>query len=357
MNKKLSLSILAAALLLLVSSTFAQSQFKSPLLPERYTSWGIDPKIKASINLPKAWLKHRSKKDVIVAVVDTGIDSSHKQLMSNVFIPNIQTNHLNFGIDFSKNRRYYSRPIDTNGHGTHVSGIIKSVFPDVKIMALKYYNPQASGQDNLNSTISALRYAVEQNVDLINYSGGGPEPALEELRILKEAEKKGILIIAAAGNDEHDIDNKRHAYYPASYGLSNIITVANHDRYGKLHPSSSYGKKSVDISAPGHRIKSTILHGRAGYLTGTSQATAFVTGVSALLKSQFPNLTPAQIKEIINVSAKKEKNLKDKCKSGGILDAENAIKIAQAKINGKARAHRNIATDKKPGRIIYRMAK
>jgi len=136
--------------------------------------------------------------------------------------------------------------------------------------------------------VEALKYAVDHNVDVINYSGGGPEPAAEELRVLKEAERKGILVVAAAGNEESNIDDKKKAYFPASYGLKNIITVTAHDEDLRILPSSNYGRSSVDIFAPGYRIKSSLQNGRTGYLTGTSQATAFVTGVAALIKSEYP---------------------------------------------------------------------
>ena len=247
-------------------------------LNSTYASWGIDPTNSTSgINLKPAWENFVKNREVIVAVIDTGIDPNHPFLKNNIYVPNGVASSVNYGLDFSKNKANLSQPFDTLGHGTHVSGIIKSVHPEVKILTLKYYNPQASGQDNLNSTIEALRYAVEANVDIINYSGGGPEPSLEELRILKLAEKKGILVVAAAGNEESNIDQKSNAYYPASYGLSNIITVTAHDQNIQTLASSNYGKKSVDISAPGHRIKSSLPNSRAGFLTGTSQATAFVS--------------------------------------------------------------------------------
>lgn len=295
-----------------------------------FASWGIDPTNKtSSINLKDAWNDFVSNRDIIVAVIDTGIDPEHPFLKDNLYVPNKKSSVQNYGIDFSKNRAQEFQPYDTHGHGTHVAGIVKSVYPNVKILPLKYYNPNASGQDNLNSTIEALRYAVESNVDIINYSGGGPEPALEELRILKLAEKKGILVVAAAGNEESDIDNKTNAYYPASYGLSNIITVTAHDQNLKTLNSSNYGAKSVDISAPGHRIKSALPNGRSGFLTGTSQATAFVSGVAALLKAQFPDLTTDHIKELIVRSAKKEVTMINKCVAGGRLDAHKAQLLAK----------------------------
>ncbi len=325
----------------------------SSIVNTKYASWGIDPKSKASINIVDAWKKFTKKKEIVVAVIDTGVDPTHPFLADNIYLPNQKkTSTSSFGVDFSKNRKDQFRPLDTHGHGTHVAGIVKSIFPDVKLLILKYYNPSASGQDNLNSTIEALKFAIDSNVDIINYSGGGPEPAIEELKAMKLAEKKGILVVAAAGNDEQNIDNKAHAYYPASYGLSNIITVTAHDEYKTILPSSNYGMNSVDLGAPGDRILSSTPQGRASYLTGTSQATAFVTGVAALIKSNYPELGPQEIRRVIYTSAKKESGLFGKCASGGRLDAKEALTLAQKEYSKGIKPIREIAT--KPGKIIYR---
>ena len=320
------------------------SYYSKTHLVNRFTSWGIDPSYKkSSINLKTSWEKFEKKKDITVAVVDTGIQFNHPFLKDNLITTKGTLSSRSYGVDFSTKRATMT-PTDTHGHGTHVAGIVKSIFPEVKILALKYYNPQASGQANLNSTIKALEYAVDQGVDIINYSGGGPEPSAAELAVLKKAEKKGILVIAAAGNERSNIDRKKNAYYPASYGLSNIITVGAHDESNKLISASNWGSKSVDIAAPGYRIKSAIPGNGAGYMTGTSQATAFVTGVAALVKSQFPEFNYHQVRNIIISSSSKTKKLKGKVLGGGKLDAARALDIAShvhAKLFSKGR---NVAT-------------
>ncbi|EQC50136.1 putative bacteriocin [Bacteriovorax sp. BSW11_IV] len=327
-------------------------------LKSKYSSWGIDPDNKlSSINLPEAWKHFSEKKEVVVAVIDTGIDYYHSFLKDNLYVPAGKVGPANYGVDFSKNRVSNSRPSDDHGHGTHVSGIIKSIFPKVKILALKYYDRNASGKDNLKSTIDALRYAVEQNVDIINYSGGGPKPDTEELEILKKAEAKGILVVAAAGNEESNIDLESNAYYPASYDLKNIITVTAYDQNLRVLSSSNYGKRAVDISAPGYQIKSALPSNRSGYLTGTSQATAFVTGVASMIKSQFPDLSSEQIIDIINKSAKKEFTLEGKCATGGRLDATKAQQLASEMTTIKVddRKVASKTTTPAPGKIIYRV--
>ena len=326
--------------------------FNLAILESQFSSWGVKPSnTRSSINLLPAWKKFTKKKEIVVAVIDTGIDPKHPFLKRNLHTISGKAGVKNYGRDFAKGSKSKTEPFDDHGHGTHVSGIIKSVHPDVKLLALKYYNRNASGQDNLNSTIEALRYAVENNVDIINYSGGGPEPALEELKILKEAERKGILIVAAAGNEESNIDVKANAYYPASYGLKNIITVTAHNKSLQMLRSSNWGKKSVDISAPGYNIKSALPGLRAGTLTGTSQATAFVSGSAALIMSQYPELSVEEVKEIIKQSAKKEVTLTSKCSSGGRLDAGKAQVFAsqylKAKKTRSLAAKREVALAKK----------
>ena len=322
------------------------SKYSEKQLISKYASWGINPKYtKGSINLKDSWKKFQKKKDIVVAVVDTGIQFDHPFLKDNIFVSSGKPTKQNYGVDFSIKTKK-STPIDTHGHGTHVAGIVKSIFPEVKILALKYYNPQASGQQNLNSTIKALKYAVDQNVDIINYSGGGPEASAEEKAILLEAEKKGIIIIAAAGNEKSNIDLKNNAYFPASYGLSNIITVGAHDEYNQVIASSNWGRKSVDIAAPGFRIKSAIPGNGAGLMTGTSQATAFVTGVAALIKSNYPKLNFQQIKNIVLSSSRKVKALKGKILGGGKLDAARALEVAGFVYNRLYSQGRNLARKK-----------
>ncbi len=343
--KKAAKILVFVALSLNLTVAFAQQQlaYNPELLISRYASWGIDPdKHLASINLKDSWTKFKKNKEIIVAVIDTGIQGDHPFIKDNIAVISGKASATNYGMDFSGDK-VTSTPTDAHGHGTHVAGIVKSVFPDVKLLALKYYNPKASGQANLDATIKALQYAVDNNVDVINYSGGGPEASVDELRVLKAAEKKGILVIAAAGNERSNIDDKRHAYYPASYGLSNIITVGAHDDALNIIPSSNFGKNSVDIAAPGHRIRSAIPNSTAGYMTGTSQATAFVTGVAALIKAQYPGMKYDQIKNIILSSSLKVKTFEGKILGSGKLDAGKALELAEsvsAKLGNRQVANR-----------------
>lgn len=241
--------------------------------------------------------------DVVVAVVDTGIDYTHPDLKDNLWVNagEIPENGIDddgngfiddvVGWDFVHE---VPLPYDTHGHGSHIAGIISSsaangvgvsgVCPRVSVMALKYYDNSGIGYNNLQNTVRAIQYAVKMGAHIINYSGGGSDPAVNERLAVEEAKKQGVLFVAAAGNDGHN--NDLQPYYPASYGLDNIVSVASITKQNQLLPSSNFGK-SVQIAAPGLNILSALPGNRFGTMSGTSQATAFVTGAAALLASQW----------------------------------------------------------------------
>jgi thermitase len=240
----------------------------------------------------EAWKISRGSKKIVVAIIDTGLDVNHPALKDNLWTnPKEILNGIDddgngliddiHGWDFTSNS---SKLMDHHGHGTHIAGIIKSVAPEVSLMALKYYDPQSPSGENLKLTVQAIEYAVKMKVDIINYSGGGLTPSDEEKAAIKKAQEQGILFIAAAGNEYSNSDNK--GFYPASYGLSNIISVTAIGPNMHVLKSSNYGANSVDIAAPGQNILSTLPGGHYGQMTGTSQATAFVTGVAALIMSR-----------------------------------------------------------------------
>lgn len=334
------------------TESYSDKEIKS-FLNSPYASWGVDAKkisaagglsilgskntVDPTINLANALKIFKKNKDIVVGVVDTGINPEHEFIKDNLIDKNgKRASKKSFGFDFSildrKKRIVVSEsPNDTHGHGTHVSAIVKSVFPSVKLLALKYYNPKATGQENLNATLKALRAAIDANVDIINYSGGGPEECAEEKALLEEANKKGILVVAAAGNESSNIDGaKSNAYYPASYNMPNIISVAAYNYNGKqleLIQSSNYGHLSVDIAAPGYRILSASNQDK-DVMTGTSQATAFVTGVAAMIKSMYPTLKADEIKNVLISSAFEVETFKKKMVSSGKLDAQAALEKA-----------------------------
>jgi thermitase len=325
-----SLQFIILSLLLLSPSllSVARAEFNAK-------NWGLQ-----SANVQKAWTLTQGSKNVVVAVIDTGIDATHPDLKANLWKSPLNAsgkpgNGSIYGWDFVTKS---SNPPDYHGHGTHIAGIIgaivnskngiSGVSPNVQIMAVRYYDETAPGKVNLANTIKALHYAINNGARIINYSGGGPEFSQEEYEAMREAEQKNILIVAAAGNDHHNTDTEANYYYPAAYqlkGLKNIISVASIDEQNRLLSSSNWGANSVDVAAPGEGILSTIPNGRYGKMTGTSQATAFVSGIAALILAKQPSLKAEQVKKIIMDSVELETGLRGKVMANGKVDAYKAL--------------------------------
>lgn len=298
---------------------------------------------------------------VVVAVIDTGIDYTHPELRDNLWINRGETGFWQppkgsttecrqrscngiddddngfaddvVGWDFVHN---VPLPYDTHGHGTHIAGIIAGealggapiagVCLNVLVMALKYYDNSGIGYNNLQNTVRAVQYAVRNGAHIINYSGGGSDPAPSERAAIEEARLKNVLFVAAAGNDSHN--NDVIPYFPASYGLENIIVVASLNQQNELLSSSNFGPKSVHVAAPGLTIFSALPRGRFGTMSGTSQATAFVTGAAALLISQvdLKNYDHRKIKHWLEQSSGPISGKKDRL-SGGIISIAKALKL------------------------------
>ena len=273
-----------------------------PLMGEK---WDLQ-----KIQARSAWLKFsKGSRDIVVAVIDTGIDVQHPDLKANIWknpkeIPGNQKDDDGNGYvddihgwNFVANN---NRVNDTHGHGTHIAGIIgavggnniglSGVAPKVSLMALKYYDSNDNGKNNLTNTVKAIQYAIQNGAHIINYSGGGLEPNIEEKKAILEADKKGILFVAAAGNERSNIDNKI-SYYPARYEWSNILPVtATDEPNDRVLLSSNYGK-TVSGAAPGKNILSTLPGGKYGRMTGTSQATAVATGAAVLIMDYYKSKT------------------------------------------------------------------
>lgn len=294
-------------------------------------SFELDQKNKENID----FMKIKTNRKVRVAIIDTGIDYNNSFLRDKIYVFNGSKKDSNYGVDFSLNnpsKQITRVPKDTHGHGTHIAGIISAINPNVELVILKYYNPLADGKANLEASLKAMSYAISLGVDIINYSGGGPEQSDKEKELIKKAKENNILVISAAGNEKANIDNinplykkyyKEEAYFPASYNFDNIISVgAIHNNY-KLNFTSNWGIKNVDIVAPGYKVNSLLPYNQIRSMTGTSQATAFVTGVASLVKSYYNINDYKTIKNIILNNCKIIPNLKNKIKNGCSLNMRN----------------------------------
>lgn len=301
----------------------------SPPCVSNTPNWGLTNCVeKSHIQAEDAW-KIEGTNEVVVAVIDSGIDAKHPLLKDKLW--KSPKNPSVYGWDFVTNR---PNPTDTLGHGTHVAGTIGAsvsemghigVSNHVKIMVINYYSSTNPGSVNLQNTVKSIQYAVDNGAKIINYSSGGNEFSENEYLAIKYAEEKGVLFISAAGNEGSNSDMPENYYYPSAYRLPNMISVAATDIHNDKTEVSNWGKRKVDVTAPGKNIFSTLPNRQMGYMSGTSQATAFVTGIAAMILSKNPNLTPEQVKKIIVGSVDKFSKLSTVVASGGRVNAYKAL--------------------------------
>lgn len=274
------------------------------------------------------------EQSVVVGIIDTGVDIDHRLLKDNIW-----TNLGESGVD-QFGRRKESNGIDDDGngyiddihgwnfvennnqviddvgHGTHVAGIIQQQFnkfkttrnSQLKIMPLRFYSSKLSVDKIISNGVKAIEYAIKMKAHILNYSGGGVSPDLEESKAILKAQAADIILVAAAGNNHQNSDIDK--FYPAGYGYNNIIRVASIDSDTNLSRFSNFGLKTVDIAAPGNRILSAAPKNTMEYLSGTSQSTAFVTGRLAAAHLTCTSCSLEVRKNILFLSAKKINQLK-----------------------------------------------
>jgi subtilisin family serine protease len=278
--------------------------------------WGL-PKIQAD----KAWDITTGSQDIIIAVVDTGVDYNHPDLNANMW----KDADGYYGWNFVSNN---PDPMDDNGHGTHVAGILGAVGNNgigiagtnwnVKIMSLKFM-----GEDGRGSTldaVKAIQYAAKMGADIINCSWGSEGYSFA---LADAIEHTNALFVAAAGNEKNN--NDINPNYPSNYGYSNLISVAATDQSDLLASFSNYGQTTVHVAAPGVQIASTYPANRYVYLNGTSMAAPFVSGIAGLMFSVCPSLSPAELKSLILENIDVVPVLSSKISTGGRVNAEKAV--------------------------------
>lgn len=302
------------------------------------------------INLETAWLITQGDPDVLVAVIDTGVDISHPDLVGSMWINanEIPANGVDddengfiddyCGWDFNNKDNSVFDSATEDRHGTHCSGTIAAtcnlvgitgVAPGVKILPLKFMN---TGGGDTADAIAAIEYARTAGAKIVNCSWGGADDSIA----LRDAiASSDMLFIAAAGNEGKNIDDI--PLYPASFDLPNIITVAAIDNQGKLASfpsngaSSNFGPQSVDVAAPGLYIYGTLPENKYGYLSGTSMAVPHVSGIAALVASAgYTDITVIKQRILISAGLNPLPSLSGKILTGGLVDATAAAEIEMA---------------------------
>jgi subtilisin family serine protease len=297
----------------------------------------------ADISVLRAWFKTTGSSKVVVAVLDSGVYYTHKDLINNIWVrpPDMaayfddELGEFNDLHGFNATDRLRD-PMDDNGHGTHCAGIIGAegnngfgiagINWNVEIMPLKFLSSNGSG--TTKDAIEAINYVIDRkrkgvNVRIISASWGSPQNSKALRDVIKKAGDEGILFVAAAGNSSDDSDKRPH--FPAGYNLPNMVSVAALDRNDKLASFSNYGLKSVHIAAPGKEILSTWLNGEFYVASGTSMATPEVAGVAALILSTDPKMPVKQLRDKLFNSVDKLDSLKGKVATGGRVNAVRAV--------------------------------
>ncbi|HEY6806802.1 MAG TPA: S8 family serine peptidase [Pyrinomonadaceae bacterium] len=297
----------------------------------------------ADISAMHAWHVTTGSDDIVVAVLDSGVDYNHSDLANNIWdrpanvkpyedkeLGTIQDLHGFNAVEDNAD------PMDDNGHGTHCAGIIGAeggndigiagVNWKVQIMPLKFMN--AGGYGTTTAAIEAINYVIDRknagvNVRIISASWGSTQKSRALEDVIRKAYENGILFVAASGNAT--TNNDRTPHYPSSYNVPNVVSVAALDRNDQLASFSNYGAKSVAIAAPGVDILSTWLGDDYEEKSGTSMATPVVAGVAALIAAKNPKISVDELRAKLLASVDPLPSLKGKVVTGGRINAAKAV--------------------------------
>lgn len=314
-----------------------------PIIPNDFDFaqlWGLhnvgqaDGTEGADIGATGAWQYLTGDKQVVVAVIDTGIDYYHPDLAANIWV-NLGENPANgqdddqngytddiHGYDFVSDD---GDGMDDHGHGTHVSGTVGAVGNNgigiagvcwqVSLMSIKAFDESGNGE--ITTAIEGIRYAIENGARIINASWGNNDRSQALQDAIREAHQAGALFIAAAGNDNSDA-----LFFPGAY--EHVIAVAATDAKDRRSRFSDFGSY-VDIAAPGENIFSTLPNNGYGFYSGTSMSTPHVAGVAALVLSRHPNFSPLQIENILRNAV--DTIVPDKYIGTGRINASYALRV------------------------------
>ncbi len=272
------------------------------------------------IDAPAAWDRTTGSRDVLVAVIDSGVDLDHPDLAPNL-VP---------GWDFVDDDAVPAAE-DVHRHGTHVAGVIGArggdgqggagVAWDVRLLPLRVLGPEGTG--TVSDLIAALRRASESGARIVNLSLAGDQPSQAERDAIAAA--PGVLFVAAAGNEGVDAPE-----YPCAYDLPNVLCVTASDFDDGLPAFANTGALSVDLAAPGVGIEGPDRDGGWSALSGTSLAAPQVSGAAALLLSVEPHARPEDLASALTTTADPLPAFAGRTVSGGRLDVAAALAAVRA---------------------------
>ena len=316
--------------------------------PDASKLWGLHNegqtgrKVDADVDAPEAWQTHTGRTQAqggpLIAVIDTGIDYNHPDLAANMWVNPGEIagdgidNDGNGVIDDVHGYNAFADngdPMDGQGHGTHCAGTIAAVGnngegvvgvnQNANLMAVKIFSDE--GATDSAAIIRGLQYATKMGARITSNSWGGPLPDSG----IREAfeQSSSALHLVAAGNSGYN--NDWLPSFPANYALDNIVAVAATDHNDNLADFSQYGRRNVDLGAPGVDILSTVPGGNYATYSGTSMATPHVSGAAGLIASHDPDISNADLRRRLEEGTDKLDSLKGKTASGGRLNVNKAL--------------------------------
>ena len=338
--------------------------------PDAYRIKEIRARRGVDINILPAWNLYDSSteehRQVVVAVIDTGIDINHPDLKDAIWtnedeipgdgIDNDGNGYIDdvHGWNFFDGNNELCKGSEDD-HGTHAAGTIAAARGNggiagitdnkyVKVMVLKALGTQY-GVGEEKAIIEAIRYAEANGASICNLSFGTTEYYPELEKVMRAS--KMLFVVSAGNGDAKGIgeDTDQKPDYPSSFDLDNVISVANLMFDGSLAESSNYGAKSVDIAAPGTYIVSAIANSGYGFMTGTSMSAPMVTGAAAFLYSYRTDLQLSDIRKVLLETARKIPPLEGKLSSNGMLDVYAALNYGRATENADSAQSEQSAAD------------
>lgn len=324
------------------------SNFNDPLVGK---IWSFEDSRSHGSSVEKAYSSSfpSANQEIIVAVVDTGVDYEHEDLKDVMWVNegeipgnNIDDDNNGYVDDVhgintlqrDSNGNATGEMKDTHSHGTHVSGTIGAkqnngvgiagIASNVKIMGIR--TVPNSGDELDVDVVESFLYAAKNGAKIINCSFG--KSRNEGGQAVKEAidfigTEYGTLVVAAAGNDGRDIDSR--LTYPASFGSTNLMVVGSTTSSGRMSYFSNYGKVNVDLAAPGSSVYSTTPGNRYANMSGTSMASPTAAGIAAEVWSRHPNLTPEELKAVLMRTVTKTRRLNRAMAAQGRIDLFSAL--------------------------------
>jgi subtilisin len=273
--------------------------------------WGLN-----LVNAPEVWAGGYTGQNVVVAVLDTGVDRNHSDLASNIWtnsdeiandgIDNDANGYIDdvYGWNFANGN---NNTLDGNNHGTHVAGSIAGLNNGVGVTGVAYNSRimpvkvlSNSGSGSSNGVAQGIRYAVDNGADVINMSlGGGFSSDIQSA--IQYASSQGVIVVMAAGNEGASTPSYP-AFHATSWGIA-VGAVDSSNNMASFSNRAGSNSSMMYVTAPGVQVYSTLPNGGYGFLSGTSMAAPHVAGVVALMLSANPNLTEAQIRQMITATA------------------------------------------------------